>query len=60
MSQPNPLFLLSAGVAQAVEHIPPVSSLRKQTTLVLASPILRIFLYVAQAVECVLGVALIK
>ena len=57
MSQPNPSFLLSAGVAQVVEHIPP-ESLRKRTTLVLASPTIRIFLYVAQTAERVLGVAL--
>ena len=54
MSHPNPSFLLSAGIAQAVEHIPPVAF---GITLCGSSPTIGIILYVAHTVERVLGVA---
>ena len=54
MSQPEPSFLLSAGVAQAVEGVLAVAF---GITYVGSSPTIGIFLYVAQAVERVLAVA---
>ena len=55
MSQPNPSFLLSAGVAQAVQRMPAVAfgnELRWFDSHYRHIP------YVAQVVECMLGVAL--
>jgi len=54
MSQPDPSFLLSAGVAQTVQRVPAVAF---GNNYVGSSPTIGIFLYVAQAVERVLATA---
>jgi len=54
MSRPDPSFVLSAGVAQAVERVLGVDF---GNNYVGSSPTIGIFLYVAQAVERVLATA---
>ena len=54
MSRPDPSFVLTAGVDQAVERVLAVAF---GNNYVGSSPTLGIFLYVAQAVERVLAVA---